>query len=233
MSHSSTKGGHLHGGPLGPLGPLPPHEPGADAAGSIVDPELLALPAPPRGRRALSMALLGAVAVAAAALVAHLRADVSYSFASSRVHELGDVTRVQLAALVPNTYVSVRGTPMLSRMVKFERGVLGEGYAIFPFAGQQQVYVQVPLAALQDPARVARGEFSGRLQTFGQLGGRLRAVRRYLAGAMGAPVTAESFVVLAEEPPASYGWSMALATLGVAIMGLSLGMLVRWFRGIR
>ena len=227
MSHSSTKGSHLDPGQA--LGPLPPVEPRADAA-TGVDPELLALPAPPRGRRALSMALLCAVAVAAAALVAHLRTDVAYSFAPSRVIELGDVTRTQLAALVPNTYVSVRGTPMLSRMVKFERGVFGEGYAIFPFAGQNQIYVQVPLSALQDPARVAHGEFSGRLQTFGQLGGRLRAVRQFLAAEMGAPVTAESFVVLAEEPPASYGWAIALAAVGLAIMGLSVVMLVRWFR---
>jgi hypothetical protein len=193
---------------------------------------LLALPAPPRGRRALSMALLAAVAVAAAALVGHLRGDVAYSFASSKVNDLGDVTHTRLTDLVPNSYVRVRGTPMLSRMVKFERGLFGEGYAIFPIAGQHQVYVQVPLAALADPVRVAQGEFSGRLQTFGQLGGRLRAVRQYLAHEMALPITADSFVVLAEEPPSSYGWATALSALGLAIMGLSLAMLVRWFRGI-
>jgi hypothetical protein len=178
------------------------------------------------------MALLGAVAVAAAALVGHLRADVAYSFAPSTVSDLGDIAHARLADLVPNTYVRVRGTPMLSRMVKFQRGLLGEGYAIFPIAGQHQVYVQVPLAALADPARVAQGEFSGRLQTFGALGGRLRAVRQYLGGEMQLPITADSFVVLAEEPPSSYGWATALAALGLAIMGLSLAMLVRWFRGI-
>lgn len=151
------------------------------------------------------MALLGAVAVTAAALVVHLRADVAYSFASSRVSNLGEATHAQLAELAPNTYVRVRGTPMLSRMVRFERGLFGDSYAIFPLAGQHQIYVQVPLSALQDPARAAQGEFSGRLLTFGQLGGRLRAAREYLQDEMGMPVTAESFVMLAEEPPASYG----------------------------
>jgi hypothetical protein len=212
------------------LQPRPPHMEGLHDG---VDPELLALPAPPRGRRTLSMALLCAVAIGAAALVLHLRADVAYSFASSTVSDLGEATHAKLAELVPNSYVRVSGTPMLSRMVRFERGLFGDGYAIFPLAGQHQIYVQVPLAALRDPARVAQGEWSGRLLTFGQLGGRLRAVRQYLASEMGMPVTAESYVVLAEEAPAAYGWSIALCALGLAIMGVSVTLLARWFRGIR
>jgi hypothetical protein len=219
--------GSLGAGPS--LGPTPPHPAGAQDA---VDPELLALPAPPRGRRTLSMALLCAVAIGAAALVLHLRADVAYSFASDKVSELGEATHAKLGELVPNSYVRVHGTPMLSRMVRFERG-LGDDYAIFPLAGQHQIYVQVPLAALSDPARAAQAEWSGRLLTFGQLGGRLRAVRQYLAAELGMPVTAESYVVLAEEPPSAYGWSIALCALGLAIMGVSLTLLVRWFRGIR
>ena len=202
-------------------------------APDAVDPELLALPAPPHGRRTLSMALLFAVAIGAAALVLHLRADVAYSFASSKVSDLGEATHAKLGELVPNTYVRVSGTPMLSRMVKFERGLFGDDYAIFPLAGQHQIYVQVPLAALSDPSRAAQGDWSGRLLTFGQLGGRMRAVRQYLAGEMSMPVTAESFVVLAEEAPAAYGWSIALCALGLAIMGVSLTLLARWFRGIR
>jgi hypothetical protein len=194
-----------------------------------VDPDLLALPAPPRARRRLSLALLAAVMVAAGALLLQLRADLVYAFAAERPTEIGDAATLPLADLVPNSYVRVRGTPMLSRMVRYERALSGEAFAVFPLAGQRQIFVQVPLAALQDPART-QGEFRGRMLTFGQLGGRLRPVRKYLARSMNLPVTAESFVVLAEEPPSAYGWALALCSLCAAIMALAAGLMLRWFR---
>ena len=127
---------------------------------------------------------------------------------------------VDLGSLEPNTYVRVRGTPMLSRMVRYDRALSGASYAVFPLAGQRQVFVQMPAEALDDPTRAAPGEFSGRLMTFGQLGSRFRAVRKYLAGELGMPVTAESFVVLTDEPPSRYGWAVWVAALCVAVIAL-------------
>lgn len=224
MTSSDADSGELDGGPG--LDAAPPGHPGR------VDPELLALPAPPRGRRFLSLALLGAVVVAAGSLLFYLRADLAYCFASDRAANIGEATTARLSVLVPNTYVRVRGTPMLSHTLRYERALSGEAYAVFPLAGQRQIFVQVPLAALRDPARAAQGEWSGRLLTFGQLGGRLRAVRGYLASQMGLPVTAESFVVLAEEPPGAYGWALLLCGLCVAIAALAGWLMFRWFRPI-
>jgi len=90
--------------------------------------------------------------------------------------------------------------------------------------------VQVPLEALRDPARIGQGAWSGRLLTFGRLGGRFFGVREYLARSMGMPVTAESFVVLAEEPPAAYGWALALSGLCLAMIVLTGLLMLRWFR---
>jgi hypothetical protein len=207
-------------------GPGFPPEGAADA----VDPELLALPAPPRGRRLLSMSLIASVLVVACGLLAQLRADVFYAFTPARPVDLGDVRSLDLGMLAPNTYVRIRGNPMLGRMVRYERSLSGESYAVFPLAGQRQVFVQVPLEALADPTRAAQGEFHGRLMTFGQLGGRMRAVREYLARELELPVTAESFVVLAEEPPSSYGWALGLCALCLGIMGLTSLLMFRWFR---
>lgn len=194
------------------------------------DPELLGLPAPPQDRRLLAIASMSAVVLAALSLLAHIREDVAYRFASDRAEDLGQVTAIDLAALGSNRYVRVRGTPMLSRMVRFERALSGRRYAVFPLAGQRHVFVQLPLEALEDPARTAQGEFRGRLLTFGELGGRFRAVRDYLRRDLDMPVTAESFVLLAEEPPSAYGWAVGLAALCVAIIALMAFLLLRWFR---
>jgi hypothetical protein len=197
-----------------------------------VDQELAALPGPPRGRRLLSMASMIAVVVVAMGLLVHLREDVAYSFAEARTTDLGEVNAIELSELETNRYVRVRGTPMLSRMVRFERAISGQQYAVFPLAGQRQIFVQVPVEALSDPARAAQGEFSGRLLTFGQLGGRFRVVREYLSRDLGMPVTVESFVVLAEEPPSSYGWAIGMSALCLAIIVLTSLLLLRWFKPI-
>lgn len=168
--------------------------------------------------------------VAGSALLLHLRADTAYSFAAERALDIGEATSTELADLVPNRYVRVRGAPMLSRAVRYERPFSGQGFAVFPLAGQRQIFVQLPVAALGDPERIARGEFAGRLMTFEQLGARMLTVRKYLAGTLGMPVTAESFVVLAEEPPATYRWVRWLS-LGCALMIVfSAWLMWRWFR---
>jgi len=197
-----------------------------------VDPELLALPAPPQGQRLLSLGLLCSVVLAGAALLLHLRADVAYGFAADRVVDIGEAVSARVAELPSNTYVRVRGAPMLSHMVRYERALSGQVYAVFPLAGQRQIFVQVPIEALSDPMRTAQGEFSGRLMTFGQLGGRLRAVREYLATRVSLPVTNESWVVLAEEPPSAYGWALLLSAVCLPLVSVAVLLILRWFRPI-
>jgi hypothetical protein len=178
----------------------------------------------------LSMALLASVIAGSLALMLHLRLDLSYALASDRALELGEATAADLAALLPNRYVTVQGSPMLSRAVRFARTLSGRTYALFPLAGQRQIFVQIPAEALKDPARIARGEFTGRLLTLGQLGPRLHAVRAYLQHTLALPVTSETFVVLAEETPATYGWAVLLCASCLFMAALSAWLLVRWFR---
>lgn len=220
-------------GTNGTLGAPPPASLPAAPDRSAVDEQLLALPAPPRGRRLIAMSCMAATVAAALGLVAQLRLDIQYFLSSERAVDLGNVNSLDLSVLEPNVYVRVRGTPMLSRMVHYERALSGVSYAVFPLAGQRQVFVQVPDAAVDDPTRAAQGEFSGRLMTFGQLGGRFGAVRQYFAHDLGLPVTAESFVVLAEEPPSAYGWAVGLAALCLAVIALLSALMLRWFRPLK
>ncbi len=204
-----------------------PRMPGAERA--AVDPELLALPAPPRARRLFTMTLMALVVVAAMGLVFTLRHDLAYFFASSQVIDLGEATRVDHATLVPNSYVRVRGTPMLSRAVRYRKVLTGSTYEVFPLAGQGTVYVQVPA----EGEGIARAEFSGRLVTFSQLGGRISQVQGYLHDDMNQPLSGDSFLVLADEPPSSYAWAWALAFLCVLFVAIDVFLLLRWFRPVR
>ena len=195
-----------------------------------VDPELVALPAPPRGRRFAAMTIMALTVVASMALLASLRADVAYFFAPTRVADLGDVTAVEPGALTTNTYVRIEGTPMASGMVRYEEVLGDEGYAVFPLAGQRNVFVRVPLESSDQFREMARREFSGRLVSFGELGGRFSAVREYLGETMGVPVSSESFLLLADEPPGSYMWALFLAGLCVLFVLVNVFLMLRWFR---
>lgn len=208
--------------PLGPGGPGSP----TPATADDVDPELIALPAPPSTRRHATLVLMAIVVVASIALATSLRFDLAYFFASGRAANLGDVGQVDPGALEPNSFVRVAGTPTAAATVRYRRIVTGETYVVFPLAGQRTVYVHMP----ESLARSGRTEFAGRLVTFGQLGGRMRGVQQYLAGAMDLPASAESFVVLVDESPRSYAWALGLVLLCAIFVLIDLVLVLRWFR---
>ncbi|MDH5492501.1 MAG: hypothetical protein OEY14_11175, partial [Myxococcales bacterium] len=203
------------------------HETSADG----VDPELLELPAPPRGRRLIALTVMALVVTAALALVATLRADVSYFFAPTVATDIGTAVTLRPSELSGNTFVRIEGTPMASGTVRYSRLLGGTEYAVFPLAGQRDLFVQVALDR-GDPRTDSRREFSGRLVTFGELGGRFGAVRRHLEGQMGMPVSGESFLLLADESPGNYAWAVGLSGLAILFILLDLLLILRWFRPI-
>lgn len=198
-----------------------------------IDPELLALPAPPRGRRLLAMTLMAAVVGMALGLGASVRSDLAYALQPEQAVALGDAGALKPAQLVNNRFARVHGTPMLGGMVQFKTGMFGTQRVIFPLAGQRNLFVQVDSAALSDPRTSARTEFAGRLVTFSELGARFRVVREYLARTMELPVSGETYLLVADDPPGTHAWSVLFAGLCVGIIGLNVWLFSRWFRPLR
>lgn len=198
-----------------------------------IDPELLDLPAPAKGRKLATMALMALSIVVTLGLLASIRRDVSYFFHPSTPMALGEAVDLDPAELEPNAYVTIEGTPMASGTVGYGR-ILGAGrYRAFPLAGQRNLFVQVPVES-EDAARTsARREFSGRLVTFGDAGGRFGTVRRFLESKMGMPVSSESYLLLADEPPSSYAGSLALVALAALAILVNFFLFLRLFRPIR
>jgi len=195
------------------------------SAPDAVDPELAELPGPPQGRRVLTLALMALVVVASAALALSLRHDVAYFFSSGDTVELGDAAQVDPADLTPNTQVHVTGTPMLSRTVRYRRVLTGSEYVVFPLGAQRTIYVHAPA----EGEALANAEFTGRLVTFDDLGGRIGSVEGYLATRMDLPVSGESYLLLSGESPGSYAWALLLVLLCIAFIAVDVWLFVRWF----
>ena len=196
------------------------------SAPDAVDEELLELPSPPQGRRFLALVLMAAVVVAASAIALSLRWDIAYFFSSDAMADLGDVMEVDPATLRTNAHVRIAGTPMVSRAVRYRRVLTGGEYVVFPLAGQRTVYVHVE----DTTDAIARGEFTGRLVSFHQLGSRIGSVEGYLSEDLSLPVTGDSFILLADETPGSYAWALLLALLCVVFVLFDIVLFYRWFR---
>lgn len=194
-----------------------------------IDPELVALQAPPQGQRIAALTVMAAAVVAAMAMVLTLRADLSYSLSAKQATDLGDVQALEARDLESNTYVRVEGIPTVARAVGFSRG-MGSRYRVFPLAGQRTIYVQVEDDGGES---FARSEFTGRLVTFNDLGGRYSELARTLQRDLHLPVNGESFLLLADEPPGSYAWTWVVFALCAAFGLLDVYFILRWFKPVR
>ena len=206
--------------------PLQPVPPPVGAVGDEVDPELLALPAPPEGRRLATMSVMALAVVVALGLTSALRHDVAYFFSSATVHEVGDAARLAPATLASNSFVEVEGTAMASQVVRYRRLLSGETFVVFPLAGQRTVFVHMPESEMSSP----RASYAGRLVTFGEMGGRLDGVRSFFARELEEPVSTESYVLLVDESPQTAWWALALSIFCVLFVLVDVWLLVRWFR---
>lgn len=193
-----------------------------------LDAELVALAKPPSAARVRAIAAMLFTVVFAIALGAHLRRDVAYFFAGGQPRALGEASAVRQADLIANSYATIHGSPMASSVVFFDRPLGGGHYALFPLAGQRNVYVQLPVASETAFANSAASEFSGRLVPFEALGARADSLLEALRD-NGMPATESSFVLLAEEPPGSYLWAVVLGALCLFAVGLNAGLLFWWF----
>jgi len=193
----------------------------------------MALPVPPRARRLWAMTLMAAVVALALGLATSVRSDMAYALLPNQAQPLGEAVALDPATLPSNAYVVVRGTPMLSGMVRFEVGLFGAEHVVFPLAGQRNVFVQVSAESLRDPRSAANTEFAGRIITFGELGGRFRVVREFLARRLNMPVTPATYLVVADDPPRGHAWSLFFGAFCIAVVVLNVWLFSRWFRPLR
>lgn len=210
------------------LSPAPRGAPGED--GQPLDPELLALNAPPQGQRIAALTVMAAAVVCAMALVLALRGDMQYALSSAQPIDLGDVQSVSPTRLASNSYVRISGLPSLAHGARFSLGLLGSKYRVFPLAGQRTIYVQVEDDGGES---FVRSEFAGRLVTFEELGSRYAELARVMQRDDGLPVTGASFLLLADEPPSTYRWTWLIGLLCLAFVLLDAYFIVRWFKPVR
>jgi hypothetical protein len=180
-----------------------------------LDPELLALPDPPKGERTLTVLLLALTAFSACAMSFALRGDAAYAFGPAEALDLGELREVSPAAALPgNRYVRAQGVLGAAGAIRFERPFESDSYRLSPVAGRRDLWVEVRVPSGEEtPRYVPPTSFAGRLVAFDQAGPRQRGLVSAIETATGEAVPRGAKLLVDEELPSKSRWAVALAAV--------------------
>jgi hypothetical protein len=185
-----------------------------------VDPELLALPDPPRAERTATLFILGFTAIAALAMVFMLARDAAYALAPSTATDVGDLRTSPPTSFGENGFVRAHGMLAAVGAIRYERPFASDTYRVAPVAGRPDVWVEMRIPMGQETARfVPPSAFSGRLVRFDAAGPRHRGLRDAIAAASGAAVPPGAWLVVDAETPSDARWAVALVFLFLGFAG--------------
>jgi hypothetical protein len=187
-----------------------------------LDPDLLALPDPPRRERTLTVVTLGFAAVLSLAMVFALRGDVAYALARSTPAGLGELRTASSETLAANENGLVRAEGMLGAAggIRYERPFLDDTFRTLAVAGRDDIWVDVRVpAGLESGRWEPPRAFTGRLVRFGGAGPRHRGLASAIERTTGSAVPAAAWLVVDGEDPESARWTVLLAAmfLGFAV----------------
>ncbi len=188
-----------------------------------LDPELLALPDPPKRERTLTIAMLLCTAMASVLMIVALRRDAAYAFAPADAVDVGDFATAPADSLHENEYV--HGAVMLgaAHAIRYERPLVSESFRLMPVSGRHDVWVEVRVPPGAETIRwVPPREVSGRLLRFESAGPKHRGLASAVHDATGQTVAPDAWLLVQGDPPSGSRWAVLLELLfaGFAIWNL-------------
>jgi hypothetical protein len=216
------------------VSPPPAAGAGPDARDEV-DPELVALPDPPRTERRLTLLVLVLTIVASMAMVLVLARDAAYAFAPRSATDLGDLQTSSPGSVGENHFVRARGMLGAVGSIRYERPFESSSYRVAPVAGRPDVWVELRVPAGEETARfVPPSTFAGRLVRFDSAGPRHRGLASAIRDAGGGEgVPAGAWLIVDGGSPDDARWAVALVLLFFGFAGWNAGVLIRLIRKVR
>jgi hypothetical protein len=187
------------------------------------DPDLLALPAPPRKERTATVIMMVITTIAALGMAFLLRGEARYHFSSGQPLDLGDLAMLRPTEDLANRYVRATGLLGTQGAIRYGRVAEGDSFRLAPIAGSSNVWVEIRVPeGFEGPRFVPPTTFAGRLVPFKRAG--IRHVG--LAGSVGektqVTVPEDAWLLIDGSSPSTSRWAVALAALFVAFAAWNL-----------
>lgn len=180
----------------------------------VSDPELAALPAPPRRERTLAAALMIVTCIAAAAMCWALRTEVTYALSRPVPTDIGDLSTVSLVGIEPGTYVEARGMLGTTGAIRYARPLEGDSFRLHPVAGNPRVWVEIRVPeGMEGPRFVPPGTFAGRLTLMRGAGLRHASLAKSVLRETHTEVPADAWLLIDGASPRASRWAVALFAL--------------------
>src|SRR5687767_7818086 len=106
----------------------------------LIDPELVALPGPPRQERTISLLLMALTGLLAAFMPIALAGDVKYAFAGGSPQDVGDLARLAPAEAMSNTFVRADGSVRAENGILYHRPLETDAFQLVPVAGNDRLW---------------------------------------------------------------------------------------------
>jgi hypothetical protein len=193
-----------------------------------LDPELEALPAPPKRERTWTVVVLAVTILASVAMMISLLRDAAYAFAEGQPTDIGELrpkgaelrAGVQssggtaLDAGLDNHYVRAQAMLGAAGALRYERAFDSDSYRVAPVAGRPDVWIEIRMKDGEESSRfVPPTTFAGRLVRFREVGPRHRGLADAIGAVGGSTVPEDAWLLVDGEPPMAARWAVALIAL--------------------
>lgn len=210
-----------------------PLDPSARVSASGSDPDLFALPPPPRRTRTVSLAVMAFAALLSLAMIWVLRGEVRYALAPSSPTQLGDLSRLRPGSDHADAFVHGTGRLSSDAPIEYRRFLEPDAFRVAPLVGNDTLWVELRLPSETSASAAPQSSFVGRLVPLSSAGLQYRELAARIAERAPARADAEVWLLVEGATPASSRWAMGLALALGLFTAWSLAQIVRLLRPAR
>ncbi|WP_437634369.1 hypothetical protein [Sorangium sp. So ce854] len=205
---------------------------GVDMTGP--DPELLALPAPPRQERTVTVVLMAVTAIAALWMAIALLGEARYALSPGRPVDVGELAPLRATEDLENRYVRGAGLLGTRGAIRYGRAAEGDSFRLAPVAGNPGLWVEIRVPeGFEGPRFVPPSAFAGRLVPFGSAGIRHARLAAEVEEQTGTAVPDGAWLLIDGGSPRASRWAVALVALFLGFAGWNLFGIARVLHRVR
>lgn len=209
-----------------------PQPPGLDALGQ--DPDLVALPGPPKAERTATVVLMGVTAVAALWMSFVLLGEARYALSPGQLVDIEDLSTLSPTADIDNRYVRAAGLLGTTGAIRYGRAAEGDSFRLAPIAGNNKIWVEIRVPeGFEGPRFVPPTNFAGRLVRFRDAGIRHARLPASVRTQTDLQVSEDAWILIDGSSPRASRWAVALVLLFAGFSFWNIAGIVRILGRIR
>ncbi len=209
-----------------------PRPPALEAAGS--DPELIALPAPPKRERTATVVLMAITALSATWMAVVLMGEARYALTPGELVEAPELSTLTPGAAFENRYVRATGLLGTTGAIRYGRAAEGDSFRLAPVAGNDKIWVEIRVPeGFEGPRFVPPTSFAGRLVPFREAGLRHARLPEAVRAQTDKAVPDDAWLLIDGSSPRASRWAVALIALFLGFAAWNVTGIVRVLSRVR